>query len=225
MPKSKRNKVVSLTKTKKRVRDKKDDLIDQLREACGKYSRLYLVSIENERNNLLQEMRAKLRPGRVFCAKNKVMQLALGTTPEQECQDGVHKIAERITGANALLFSDQEPSEVQRLFAEYRPKDFARAGSTATETVVLPRGQDALAALPHSIEAHLRQLGMPTRLVDGKIHLLGDHTVCKEGQELSADAAQILKLLGIKQAEFAMTVEAHWRRAGGVYTDCNEMQD
>jgi len=224
MPKSKRAKVVALTKVKKRPKDKKDTLIDEIRDSCEKYSRIYLVSLENERNNFIQEIRKKLRPGRLICAKNKVMQVALGTTPESECQDNLHQLAEMIVDKCGLLFTDQSPAEIEAIFAEYRPRDFARSGSRASDTVVLQKGVDTLAKLPHSVEAHLRQLGLPTILKEGKIHLLGDHTVCKAGEDLSADAAQILKLLEIQQAEFVMTVEAHWQR-GGVFKDCSALED
>jgi len=224
MPKSKRNKVISLTKVKKKPRENKDKLIDEIRESCEKYSRCFLVGIENERNQSMQEIRKRLRPGKIICGKNKVMQLALGMTPSQECQDNVHKIANRISGPCALLFSDMEPTKVQSLFSEYRPMDYARHGATATDTVTLSKGPDALAKLPHSIEAHLRQLGLPTQLKEGKIHLLGDHTVCKKDQDISADVAQILKLLEVKQAQFTLTVDAHWKK-GGEFEDCDVMED
>ncbi|CAK9044448.1 unnamed protein product [Durusdinium trenchii] len=239
MPKSKRAKVVSLTKVKKRPKEKKDDLIEDIRESCGKFARVFLVSIENERNQFMQEIRKRLRPGKLVCAKNKVMQTALGTSPESECQDRIHKISEMISGHCALLFTNQSPEEVERVLAEYRPSDFARSGATATGTVVLPRGTEALAALPHSIEAHLRQLGLPTVLKEGQIHLLGEHTVCTAGKELSADAAQVLKLLEIKQAHFTLTIEmllfisleaiatrleAHWQQ-NGEFKDCSALED
>jgi len=224
MPKTRRNKVVSLTKVKKRPREKKEALIEEIREVSGVFQRCYIISVENDRANFMQAVRQKFRTGRLFYAKNKVMQLALGTTAATECQDGIHQISERIIGRVALLFTNQPPAEVQGFFAEYRPSDFARCGATATEKVVLPRGQDALDHLPHSMEAHLRQCGLPTQLLDGKIHLLGDHTVCKEGQELTSDAAQILKLLDVKQAQFILTVEAHWKR-GGEFVDCTELED
>mmetsp|Transcript_53298 Transcript_53298/g.158981 ORF Transcript_53298/g.158981 Transcript_53298/m.158981 type:complete len:225 (-) Transcript_53298:90-764(-) len=224
MPKSKRNKVVPLTKVKKRPKEKKDKLIEEVREATSKFKHLFLLSIENERNTFIQVVRQRLRPSRLICAKNKVMQLALGTKPASECQDNIHKLSEMITGQCGLLFTDKPPSEVQSFLAEYRPSDFARSGATATETVTLLRGTDALAHLPHSIEHHLRQLGMPTQLRDGKIHLLGDHTVCTAGQEISADAAQVLKLLDIKQAQFTMTVEAHWQQ-GGKFKDYTVLLD
>mmetsp|Transcript_2132 Transcript_2132/g.4886 ORF Transcript_2132/g.4886 Transcript_2132/m.4886 type:complete len:225 (-) Transcript_2132:337-1011(-) len=224
MPKSKRNKVITLTKVKKRPKEKKDELIDGIRESCEEFSRIFLVSIENERNQFMQEIRKRLRPGKLVCAKNKVMQTALGMSPESECQDNVHKIAEMINGHCALLFSNSTPEEVESAFAAYRPSDFARSGSLATDTVVLPKGTDALASLPHSIEAHLRQLGLPTVLKEAKIHLLGDHTVCTAGKELSADAAQVLKLLGIQQAQFTLSVEAHWQK-GGAFKDYSALED
>lgn len=224
MPKSKRNKVISLTKVKKKPREEKDKHIEDIRTCCVKYSRVFLISIENERSTFMQEVRQKLRPGRLMCAKNKVMQVALGMTPSEECQDNVHKIANRIAGPCGLLFTDMEPVQVQNLFAEYRPVDYARHGAVATETVTLSKGPDALARLPHSIEAHLRQLGLPTQLKEGRIHLLGDHTVCKVGDTLSSDVAQILKLLDNKQAKFMLTVEAHWKK-GGDFEDCDAMED
>jgi len=224
MPKSKRAKVVSLTKVKKRPKEKKDDLIEDIRESCEKFSRVFLVSIENERNQFMQEVRKQLRPGKLVCTKNKVMQTALGTSPENECQDNIHKLSQMISGHCALLFTNQSPEEVEKIFAEYRPSDFARSGSNATGTVTLSRGTDALAALPHSIEAHLRQLGLPTVLKEGQIHLLGEHTVCTAGKELSADAAQVLKLLDIKQANFTLTVEAHWQKNGD-FKDCSALED
>jgi len=224
MPKSKKNKVITLTKTKKKPKEKKDKLIDEIRECCEKFPRLYLLSIDNERNTYLQEVRKRIRPSRLIMAKNKVMQLSLGTSPESECADGVHKLSQMITNRCALLFTTKEPAEVQGLFAEFRPMDFARAGAVAATTVTLPRGLDALAKLPHSIEAHLRALGMPTQLRDGRIHLLGDHVVCTAGKELTSDAAQILKLLGLKQAQFSVAVEAHWQK-NGTFVDCNALED
>jgi len=224
MPKSRRNKVVSLTKVKKKPKENKDKLIDSIRDLAGKAQHVLLVSIENERNACLQEIRKRLRPGTIVCARNKVMQVALGMSAPEECQDGIHKIATRITERCALLFTNQKPEDVQTLFAEYRPVDYARSGAMATETVTLPRGVDALAKLPHSIEAHLRQLGLPTQLKEGKIHLLGDHTVCTQGKDLSSDAAQILKLMEVKQAQFTMAVESRWTK-GGAFEDMNEMED
>lgn len=73
---------------------------------------------------------------------------------------------------------------------EYGEDDYARSGFVATETIELPAGP--LPDFAHSIEPHLRQLGMPTALSKGVVTLLKDYTVCKEGQTLAPEPARIL---------------------------------
>jgi mRNA turnover protein 4 len=45
---------------------------------------------------------------------------------------------------------------------------------------------------PHSMENQLRNLGLPTLLKGGTIHLMGDTTVCTKGVPLTVEAAQLL---------------------------------
>jgi len=77
-----------------------------------------------------------------------------------------------------------------RWFKNYSESDFARSGNLATETVTLPPGP--LPQFPHSIEPHLRQLGMPTSLQRGVVTLLSEFTVCKANQALKPEQARIL---------------------------------
>jgi len=225
MPKSKRAKVISLTKVKKKDKSHKDNHIDEIREASGKYKTALLIRVENERNQFMKEVRRKLHPGRLFYGKNKLMQHSLGMNPESECQDNIHKLAQRISGHCAILFTDSPMNKVREYFEEYRPSDFARCVAIATETVVLPAGADALKDKPHSIEAHLRQIGLPTQLQNGKVIMLGKHTVCKEGQEINADQAQVLKLIDKKMANFEMTILAKWTKESGAFEKFKEMDE
>mmetsp|Transcript_8713 Transcript_8713/g.7266 ORF Transcript_8713/g.7266 Transcript_8713/m.7266 type:complete len:115 (+) Transcript_8713:56-400(+) len=84
MPKSKRNQVVNLTKVSKRqTRDRKDKAIEEIRECLEKFRFAYVLKLENQRNNLLKALRDDLKPGRLFCGRNKVMQVALGVDAEK----------------------------------------------------------------------------------------------------------------------------------------------
>lgn len=214
MPKTKRAKVVHLTKTKKKTRSDKDELIEKVREASEKFGNAYLIRLENVRNAFLKDLTAKLRPGRLFCGKNKVLQVALGTEGSTECADGIHNLARKVQGHRAILFTDLDRAAVTKVLSEYTPEDYARAGAVATRTVTVPAGTEALAKFPHSLEPQLRKLGMPTLLKNGIIHLLGNHVVCKEGQTLDGQQVQVLKLLDEKMVEFRMVPEGHWCNDG-----------
>ncbi len=79
----------------------------------------------------------------------------------------------------------------------------------------LPKIKTKISRFPHSIEAHLRSLGMPTQLKYGKIELLSDYVVCTEGQQLTVDQAQILKLFDKKYSTFKMVPSCAWSKNDG----------
>ena len=96
--------------------------------------------------------------------RNKVMAVGLGRTPEAEIKPSLHKLAAGLAGSRGLLFTNETLESVKGWFAEHKKFCFARSGTVATETIVLPEGP---LDMPHSMEPQLRQLGLPTRLKDG----------------------------------------------------------
>lgn len=142
------------------------------------------------RNNKLKDIRDEWKDSRFFFAKNKIMALGLGKAPEDEVTDGVHKLSEALRGQCGLLFTNRAKSKVLSWMDKYEEDDYARSGFVATETIVLPEGP--LPDFSHSIEPHLRQLGMPTALQKGIVTLIKDYEVCKSGQMLTPEQARIL---------------------------------
>jgi len=210
MPKSKRDKKVSLTKTAKHGMEWKKKLVKEVQEAAQEYDAIYVFRIINMRISGLNELRKKFRDSRMFLGKNKVVALALGKDAKSEMLQDVHKISERLQGECGLLFTSRKESDVMEVFEEFCELDFARSGAQATKTVELPEGP--LEQFAHSLEPHLRSLGMPTALKKGVVTLIRDYTVCKKGQVLSPEQAKILKLLDIKMAEFRVLVDSVWTK-------------
>ena len=99
-----------------------------------------------------------------FIGKNKVMQVALGRSPEEETADNAHLLSKYLRGQVCLLFTDQTEKAVQAFIDAHHEPDFAKAGAKATYTVFLPKGTEALEGYGHGMEPYLRQLGLPTKL-------------------------------------------------------------
>ena len=79
MPKSKRNKVVALTKVKSRGRAGKEDLVAKVREAVDEYRNAFVVSFENIRSGPFKVIANNWREdSKFFLGKNKVIQVAMG---------------------------------------------------------------------------------------------------------------------------------------------------
>ena len=203
MPKSKRDKKISLTKTNKKGLVLKQQIVEDVRNCVEKYERIFLISVHNMRNNKFKDLRAEWKDSRFFFGKNKVIALALGKTPENEVAEELHKLSAALKGQCGLLFTNRSKKEVLKWMEEYEELEYARSGFVTDESVTLPEGP--MPEFPHSIEPHLRQLGMPTALQKGIVVLLKEYAVCKKGQTLNPEQARILKLLDRPLATFKLT--------------------
>jgi mRNA turnover protein 4 len=164
----------------------------------------------------------------MFFGRVSVMALSLGNSPEKEYKPGLHKIATQLHGQVGLFFTSWDPKETLDYFHSIKKPDFARAGSIATEEVSLPSGpltpvasaEDIAEGIkpnpfPASMEPHLRKLGLSTRLEKGVITMGGPQTVCRKGDTLTAEQAQILKLLGVKMSVFRLALRYMWDKETG----------
>ena len=114
MPKSKRNKVVTLTKSKKVDREQKGQLVEDIRACASEYSTCFVFTYANMRTNKMDGLRAKFRSGRFFLGRNKVMGLAIGRTPETECMDDIHRVTPYLRQSCGLFFTNDPAEHVQK---------------------------------------------------------------------------------------------------------------
>lgn len=149
---------------------------------------------------------------RLFFGKTKVMAKALGTTAAEEYREGLAQLSSHLAGNVGLLFTLRPAQEIIEYFQTFIKADYARMNCIAPLTFVVPEGtvysmggqipSEEDVPLAHSLESTVRALGMPTKLVQGKVHLDQPYTVCKEGQKLDSKQANLLKQFGCAVAEF-----------------------
>ncbi|ESN91846.1 hypothetical protein HELRODRAFT_186187 [Helobdella robusta] len=220
MPKSKRNKAVSLTKTKKKGLDNKKLIVTKIHECIEKYKYLYVISVENMRSTKMKDVRQEWGHSRFLFGKNKVMALALGKTKESEHQTNLHRVTDKLRGQTGILFTDTPENDVLKWFESYVKDDYARSGNRAPHTVVLQAGP--VPSFSHSIEPQLRQLGLPTSLERGVITLLKEFTVCRKDDVLNPEQARILKLFDHKMSKFRITITAMWTKKSQAFKSFEE---
>ena len=137
-------------------------------------------------------------------------------------------LVQRIKGQVGLLFTDSEPQEVIEWFKDFHQPDFARSGNRASRTVILPAGpvmqhhSDPPEPFPHNEEPQLRKLGLSTVMRKGVPTLENPHKLCEEGEVLTAEQAQLLKLIGEKMVEFRVGLNAWWDSSTGEVEEVND---
>jgi len=212
MPKSKRDRTISLTATKKKGLEFKQNLITEIRECLDSYENFFVISMFNQRNIFLKDLRQKWSDSKFLFGKNKVIALALGKGPESEYKENLHQISSHLNGNIGLLFTNKSKAEVLKYFASFSCPDYARSGNIATDEVTLCAGP--LEQFQHTMEPQLRQLGLRTSLVKGVVHLDTEHVVCRIGDKLTSEQARLLKLFEEKQATFKVNVKVYWNKEG-----------
>ncbi|KAF5382716.1 hypothetical protein D9615_002914 [Tricholomella constricta] len=217
MPRSKRSKLVSLTKVEKKTKEQKNAMMQELQENAEKWRYCWLFEVGSMRNAHLKTVRKLWKDSaRIFLGRGAVMAKALGLTPEEEHRAGIHKLAKQIKGQVGVLFTNSPPQEVIDWFVDFKQPDFARAGNTASRTVVLPAGpvmrhhSDPPEPFPHNEEPQLRKLGLTTTMNRGVPTLTTSHELCKKGKPLTGEQAQLLKLIGHKMVVFRVGLIARW---------------
>ncbi|KAJ9460465.1 Ribosome assembly factor mrt4 [Diplonema papillatum] len=208
MPKSKRERPAIFTKTKPKGIEHKDQLIENIRKAVDEYENCFTFELQNFRTTHLVQVRKDLRDSRIFMGNNKVMAVALGRGKEDSHKDNLYKMSGRLTGSCGLLFTNRSKKEIKDYFSTFEAPDYARAGTPATVDWIIPKGP--LVNFGHEMMRQLTKLGLPISLDHGTLHLISDTKVCIEGEELSSQAAQLLKLWDLKSVQFKMLLTAHW---------------
>ena len=129
MPKSKRDRKVTLTKTsKKGGLEFKQGLIQRIRESVDNYSNLYVFSVDNMRNNHFKAVREAWkkdnRRATFFMCKNRVMALALGREEEEEYNDNLHKVSRLLRGPNrGLMLTNEGMYDILKTLSSLEPKN------------------------------------------------------------------------------------------------------
>lgn len=217
MPKSKRNREVPISKTKKRHGlDDKKRLAETLRNDVDRYSHAIVLHVDNPRNNKIKDIRSAWKhDSKFYFTKNRVMQRALGMEADGECADNIHRLAKRISGQCALLLTNRPLKQALADLLAIHEFEYAKTGAIATESVELDEGP--LPQFAHSMEPQLRKLGLPTSLNKGVVTLIKDHRVCRKGDAITAEQARILKLIAHPMAEFRVRVVCCWTRETGEF--------
>ncbi len=115
MAKSKRNKIVPLSKVQKKnenISSKKTELANKIKNYLDEFEYCYVIKYKNMTNLPMQELRNYWKNSKFVIGKNKVLQVVLGKTEDDECKLNTHRLTKFLKGSCGLIFSKEEPDYV-----------------------------------------------------------------------------------------------------------------
>lgn len=215
MPKSRRDRQISLTKVQKKAGlEYKNKHVAIIREALKEYERFITFSTDNARNKVIKQLRLEWADdSRFFYTKNSLIKLAFGKDVESEVLKGLSKFGNRVERNIGLLMTNKTVPDLQQAIDVYNEYDYARHGTKSICTVIVKKGP-LNEFVTHSEEPYLRtKLNLPVKLDKGIVHMLEDRSICRMGDILTVDKCLQLKTFKVKLAEFRINLDAVYEKS------------
>jgi len=189
---------------KKRVKSIADKL---------KSKTVMIVSVKGLPSAQFQDIKKKLRDkAHIKVVKKNLLNFAIEHAGNQE----IKKLEEYNGDSTALLFSDHDAFEISGILADNKSPAKAKAGDIAPSDVEVKAGPTSL--LPGPDISALSAVGLAPKVEDGKIAIMQDKVIAKEGDTITEDMASIMAKLDIIPFEVGFEPVAAFM-VGHVYTD------
>lgn len=186
----------------KKSRARKEQLAEELAEHFDNYTKLFVVEVDNVGSNQLHQIRKALRgEALIYCGKNTQMRRVIreleADRPELE------KIRNVCVTNVALVFTNNNLSDMRDLILENRKPAAAKAGAIAPVDVIVPAGNTGMEPTQTSF---LQALNIPSKITKGTIEILNDVDLLKVGDKVDASQAALLAKLSIFPFSYGLVI-------------------
>ncbi|MFH1179510.1 MAG: 50S ribosomal protein L10 [Candidatus Bathyarchaeota archaeon] len=189
------------------IPSEKYETVQETVELINQYEIIAAADLNKVTSAMLQDMRKQLRGRHQFkVVKNTLMRISM----EQAGKEGTHEFIERVSGPNVFLFTNGNPYRVAMELNANKVKVFAKAGDIAMNDILLSAGNTGLS--PGPLIGKFGALGVRTRIEAGNIWIATDATVCKKGQEISENLADLLQRMDVRASEMGLSIKAVYEK-------------
>lgn len=199
------------------VSEEKIRLVQEITEAVKEYPLIGVVNLQSLPAQQLQKMKALLLKSgvKMVMTRKKLLKRSL----EASGKDNIEQLKERIKGMPALLFSRSNPFALYKNIQKNKSEASAKAGQIAPRDIVVKAGPTNFA--PGPIISELAAVGIKTKVENGKLSVIGDVVIVKEGQTITSKLAETMKRLDIKPMEIGLDLVAVWEN--GLVFDAKQL--
>ncbi len=188
------------------VNTAKQQLVQSIAADVEKFPIIGIVNLENLPAAQLQKMRKELNAKgvKVVMSRARLLLRVLQSSKKQNIQ----KLGQSLGGMPALLFAKDNPFSLYALLQKSKSAAPAKPGQLSPRDIVVKAGPTSFA--PGPIISELAAVGIKTKVEAGKLAVIADTVIVKEGAIISQKVAETLKRLDIKPMEIGLNVVAVW---------------
>ncbi|MCK4634379.1 MAG: 50S ribosomal protein L10 [Candidatus Aenigmarchaeota archaeon] len=175
--------------------------VEKLNKLIDDYPVIGIINMYKMPASQLQMIRKELKgKANILMSKKSFMKLAL----EKANKKNVEKLKEYLNGQPTLIFTEMNPFELFKYLKENKTPAPAKTGDIAPNDIVVNKGNTGIPAGPAI--GHLSDAGLVSKVQDGKIHVIKNTIVVKEGDVINSSVSNVLNMLGIEPMEIGLNL-------------------
>lgn len=187
------------------LKQEKPRYVENLTKLIEEYSVIGIINMHKLPSRALQQMRESMRSSTIIkMGRKTLIKKAIGSSKKHN----IKLLEEKLTGVPALLLTQENPFRLFRLLKENRTPATAKPGDVASKDIIIQKGSTNLPPGP-SIST-LQKVGLKTSVQGGKIAVMQDKIVCKAGEKVTQELADVLSLLKIEPMEIGFDLTWVW---------------
>ncbi len=191
----------------------KQEVVNKLSGLFDRYPVVGVLDISNLPAREFQQTRQKLRgEAEIVVAKNTLIELALRKVSKRK--EKLEEMVKYLNGQSALIFSRMNPFRLNKALRQNRINAPAKPGSKSVRDVVIPAGETEFA--PGPIVAELQRAGIKARIQAGKVVIMEECHLLKEGDVITKEISDVLAKFGILPLELGLKLRAAYE-AGMIF--------
>lgn len=188
------------------VNAKKKSIVQKLTSDIQKSPIVGIVNMENLPAAQLQIMRSTLKKQHVsiVMVRKKLLHKAL----QDSKKENIANLIDKIKGMPAVLLTNSNPFSLYSTIQKNKSEAAAKPGQISPRDLIVKAGPTTFA--PGPIISELAAVGIKTKVDQGKLAIMQDTVIVKEGAVISQKVAETLKRLDIKPMEIGLDLVAVW---------------
>jgi large subunit ribosomal protein L10 len=127
----------------------------------------------------------------------------------------LQELVDHLRGPTALILARVNPFKLSKVLRASKTSAPAKPGSKSPRDIVIPAGETDFA--PGPMVGELQRVGIKVRIQAGKVVILEDYQLLKEGDVISKEVADALAKFGIMPLELGLKLRAA-HEAGTVFS-------
>ncbi len=188
------------------VNPKKQQIVKSIVQKIQGSPIIGVINLENLPAAQFQVMRRSLQKTGVLIsvARKRLLARAL----QESKKENVGELADKLRGMPALLFSSGNPFALYSTLQKSKSEASAKPGQIAPKDLMAKAGPTNFA--PGPIISELASVGIKTKVEQGKLSIITDAVLVKEGEVISQKVSDTLKRLDIKPMEIGLNLVVAW---------------